>query len=140
MYVRDTKELPEEIEKFRKELDELVDNVFESFKEITLGELEKARENFSDLSAREKVQVLATEIVDASFCEEYIEYHAKFYGNLTHDGYDPWFKTITSEEIKVPYVVMMQHVLNYLGIEQEDIIDIKYNPDEGLTEISYFGG
>lgn len=139
MYVKDTKELPEEIEKFRKELDELFDNAFESFKETTLGEFENLKNNFSELSERDKVQVLASEIVETSLCEEYVVYHAKFYGNLTHDGYDPWFRTITSEEIKVPYVVMMQHVLNYLGIEQEDIIDIKYNPDEGLTDISYCG-
>lgn len=99
---------------------------------------------FQGMEPEEIAETIAREIADSNLEDEYAIYKAEFYGNFTKEGYEETIPMTNEFQdivgygiIRVPYDMMMRAILNHLGIEHEQIEEIKYDSERNVTIISY---
>ncbi len=142
MKVKDT-------DNFKEELDRMFDEIAATIKDKVMddfmNEYNESLTKFQDMEYNEIAELIAGEIADTHLEDEYAIYKAEFYGNFTKEGYEE--KIPMSNEfqdkvgygiIRVPYDMMMRAILQHLGIEHENIEDIKYDSERNVTIISYW--
>lgn len=141
MKVKDTDNFKEELGNL---LDEIATSLKDKFINDVMAEYNESLAKFQDMDYNEIAEAIAREMADTHLEDEYAIYKAEFYGNFTREGYEE--KIPMSNEfqdkvgygiIRVPYDMMMRAILNHIGIEHEQIEEIKYDSDRNVTIISY---
>ena len=125
-------------------LEEVAASLKDKFINDVMTEYNESLAKFQDMEYNEIAETLARVIADNHLEDEYAIYKAEFYGNFTREGYEE--KIPMSNEfqdkvgygiIRVPYDMMMRAIINHIGIEHEQIEEIKYDSDRNVTIISY---